>query len=136
LEVRDLVSEHPDTIVGGRPVRITVHVTKVLPMMACRLTIVNSLGQPITTFDSEVSAPSDTADDRLGPRLECDVGSLPLLPGRYRVDVILKAKRQIQDGLQAAAFFNVEPGVIGERAVSAGGYDGDVVLDHRWRLPA
>jgi lipopolysaccharide transport system ATP-binding protein len=123
-------------VIGGRPVRIVVHVTAVLPMMECRLTIVNSLGQVITTLDSEMSAPVDVRDPDLGACIECDIPALPLLPGRYRIDVLLKAKRQIQDGLQAAAFFDVEPGVLAERPMPATGFDGDVIVPHSWRLPS
>jgi lipopolysaccharide transport system ATP-binding protein len=136
VEVRDSGGGKADAVVGGRPVRIAVEVTETLPMMECRLTVVNSLGQPIVTFDSEVSAPTDVRDAELGPRIECEVQTLSLTPGRYRVDVILKGRRQIQDGLQAAAFFDVEPGVIGERPMPLAGADGDVVLAHSWRLPA
>ena len=136
LEIRDAGGGHPDVVMSGRPVRITVHVTDVLPMMDCRLIIFNSLGQPITTLDSEMSAPNDVRGSHSGPRVECEIGSLPLLPGRYRIDVLLKAKRQIQDGLHAAAFFDVEPGVINERPVPSTGSDGDIVLGHTWRLPA
>jgi hypothetical protein len=50
--------------------------------------------------------------------------------------VLLKANRQLQDGLQAAAFFDVEPGVMVDRPMPAMGSDGDVVLEHAWRLPA
>jgi lipopolysaccharide transport system ATP-binding protein len=135
LEIWDARGEHPDVVVAGRPVKIIVHVTNVLPMMECRLTIFNSLGQPITTLDSEMSAPNDVRGSYSEPRVECDIGSLPLLPGRYRIDVLLKAKRQIQDGLHAAAFFDVEPGVIAHRPVPTQGADGNVVLPHTWRLP-
>ncbi|HEX3173627.1 MAG TPA: ABC transporter ATP-binding protein [Solirubrobacterales bacterium] len=134
LEVRN-PGGAADVVVGGRPVRIAVAVTEVVPMMECRLTIVNSLGQPIATLDSEVSAPADVRDGELGPRIECDLEALPLLPGRYRIDVLLKGRRQIQDGLQAAAFFDVEPGVIDERPMPTAGSDGDIALAHRWRLP-
>jgi lipopolysaccharide transport system ATP-binding protein len=136
LEIRDASGGHPDVVVGGRPVAVVVHVTEVLPMMECRLTIVNSLGQPVTTLDSEVSAPTDIRDGELGPRIECDIAALPLMPGRYRIDVLLKARRQIQDGLQAAAFFDVEPGVTADRPTPPAGSDGDVVLPHTWRLPS
>jgi len=136
LEIRNAGGGQADVVVGGRPVKIVVEVTETLPMTECRLTIVNSLGQPVATLDSEVSAPADVRDGRLGPRIECDVDSLPLVPGRYRIDVVLKGRRQIQDGLQAAAFFDVEPGVLGERPMPVSGSDGDVVLAHRWRLPA
>jgi lipopolysaccharide transport system ATP-binding protein len=107
----------------------------VLPLMECRLTIANSLGQPVTTFDSELSAPADSRDPSLGPRIECEITELGLLPGRYRIDVVLKGRRQIQDGLQAAAFFDVEPGVIEGRPMPESGADGNVALAHVWRLP-
>jgi lipopolysaccharide transport system ATP-binding protein len=136
LAIRNAGGGSVDVVVGGQPVKITVEVTETLPMMECRLTIVNSLGQPIATLDSEVSAPTDVHDGDLGPYIECDIDALPLLPGRYRIDVVLKGRRQIQDGLQAAAFFDVEPGVMGERPMPAAGFDGDVVLSHSWRLPS
>jgi homopolymeric O-antigen transport system ATP-binding protein len=136
LEIGDASGGHRDVVVGGRPVTIAVQITEVLPTMECAITIVNSLGQPVTTLDSEISAPSDIRDGALGPRIECEIETLPLLPGRYRIDVVLKARRQIQDGLQAAAFFDVEPGVMADRPLPRTGSDGDVVLPHTWRLPA
>jgi len=136
LEIRDRVGGHTDAVVAGRPATITVEFTEVVPMMECQLTIVNSLGQPVTTFDSENSAPSDVRDGELGTRIECEVPSLPLLPGRYRIDVVIKGRRQVQDGLQGATFFDVEPGVVGERPMEATSTEGNVVLPHAWRLPA
>jgi lipopolysaccharide transport system ATP-binding protein len=135
LEIRDASGSHPDVVVGGRPATITVHVTDILPRMQCRLTIVNGLGQPIATLDSELPSPSDLRDELVGPRIECRLATVPLLPGRYRIDVLLKARDQIQDGLVAAAFFDVEPGVLAERPMPVAGSDGDIVLEHTWRLP-
>jgi lipopolysaccharide transport system ATP-binding protein len=136
LEITDESGTHPNVVVGGRPAVITVHLTKVLPMMQCRLTVVNSLGQPVATLDSELVSPGDVHDPGLGPRIECELAAVPLLPGRYRIDVLLKGRNQIQDGLVAAAFFDVEPGVLAERPMPVSGSDGNVVLDHTWRLPA
>jgi lipopolysaccharide transport system ATP-binding protein len=136
VEVRDNEGGLADTVVAGRTAKIVVEVTEVLPMMECRLTIFNTLGHPVATLDSEVPAPVDVRDPGLGPRIECDIDALPLLPGRYRIDVLLKGKRQIQDGLQAAAFFDVEPGVLADRPTPISGADGDVVLPHSWRLPS
>jgi lipopolysaccharide transport system ATP-binding protein len=135
VELRGRGDGPPDVVVAGEEATIAVELTEQLPTMECRITIVNGLGQPITTFDSEVSASTDVRDPELGARIECEVGSLPLLPGRYRLDVLLKAKRQIQDGLQAASFFEVQPGVVHGRPTPATGSDGDVVLPHIWRLP-
>jgi homopolymeric O-antigen transport system ATP-binding protein len=136
LEILDQVGGHSDVVVGGRPATIVVELNDVVPMMECQLTILNSLGHPVTTLDSEDSSPVDVRDGDLGPRIECDIASLPLVPGRYRIDVVLKGRRQIQDGLQAAAFFDVEPGVVADRPMPASGSDGDVILPHLWRLPA
>jgi lipopolysaccharide transport system ATP-binding protein len=136
LAVYDGDSDEADVVVGGRGARIVVEVTEVLPTMECSLTILNSLGHPITTLDSELSSPADSRDSESGPRIECRVDSLPLIPGRYRIDVLLRGRQEIQDGLQAAAYFDVEPGVIDGRPMPAIGADGDVVLPHTWQLPA
>jgi lipopolysaccharide transport system ATP-binding protein len=136
VAITDLSSGQSDVVVGGRPARITIDFTELLPTMECSLTIVNNLGQPITTLDSEVSGPDDVRDGELGPCIECDVSALPLLPGRYRIDVVLKGHQQFQDGLEGAAFFDVEPGVMVKRPMPAEGADGDVVVPHSWRLPA
>ncbi len=136
LAVYDGDSDEADVVVGGRGARIVVEVTEVLPTMECQLTILNSLGHPITTLDSELSSPADSRDSESGPRIECRVDSLPLIPGRYRIDVLLRGRQEIQDGLQAAAYFDVEPGVIDGRPMPSIGADGDVVLPHTWQLPA
>jgi lipopolysaccharide transport system ATP-binding protein len=125
----------PNVVVAGQPATIVVDLTEELPAMDCQLTIANSLGQPVCTLDSKISAPVDVRNGSLGPRIECQIGELPLLPGRYRIDVLVMAKNQIQDGLQAAAFFDVEPGLVGERPTAATGAEGNVVLPHAWRLP-
>ena len=135
LEIRDAGGGSPDVVIAGRPAVIVVHVTKALPQMQCRLTILDNLGQAVTTLDSEIPAPADVRDADLGARLECQIGALPLLPGRYRIDILLKANRVIQDGLQAAAFFDVEPGVLDGRPIQAVGSDGAVVFPHTWHLP-
>jgi lipopolysaccharide transport system ATP-binding protein len=136
LGVYDGDSDEADVVVGGRGAKIVIEVTEVLPMMECQLTILNSLGHPITTLDSELSSPADVRDGQSGPRIECKVDSLPLIPGRYRIDILLRGRQEIQDGLQAAAYFDVEPGVVDGRPMPSIGADGDVVLPHKWQLPA
>jgi homopolymeric O-antigen transport system ATP-binding protein len=136
LELRDASTGLTDSVVAGRDIELVVHLTEVVPLLECRLTISNSLGQPVTTLDSEAVAPEDVRDPALGPRIECTVRELPLLPGRYRVDVLLKGRNQIQDGLQAALFFDVHSGVVGGRPMPLSATEGDIALTHVWRLPA
>jgi lipopolysaccharide transport system ATP-binding protein len=135
LAIYDVASGEADVVVGGRKAKIVVEFTELLPTMNVELTIVNSLGHPVTTLDSELSNTTDVRDPELGPRIECEVDSLPLIPGRYRIDVILRGRQEVQDNLQAAAYFDVEPGVLDGRPMPPMGADGDVVLAHSWRLP-
>jgi lipopolysaccharide transport system ATP-binding protein len=136
VDVRDASGGPPDAIVAGQPMTIVIEVTEPVPRMECELVIANALGQPVATLDSAVSAEADTRDSPGSTRIECELDTLPLVPGRYRVDILVRGRDQLQDGMQAAAFFDVEPGVVSGRPISAGDSEGDVVLAHRWRLPA
>jgi len=135
VSIQDLQSGQPDVIVGGRPVRISLHFTEKLPAMHAAIMVSNSLGQYVTEFNSEYPGPEDVRDEGLD-RIDCDVATLPLLPGRYRIDVSLKGRERYQDGLQGAAYFDVEQGEVGGRPMATDGADGDVLLPHVWRLPA
>jgi lipopolysaccharide transport system ATP-binding protein len=135
VELIDASSGQSNAVVGGRPAKLVIEVTELLPALECRVTIANSLGQSIAVLDSEVSAPADARDPELGPRIECEIPTVPLLPGRYRLDVGLKANSVVQDGLQAAAFFDVEPGVMEGRPMTSEGAEGNVAVPHSWRLP-
>jgi len=136
VSIRDRATGQSDVVIAGRPATMVVEITEQLPEMHCRLIIVNSLGQPVATLNSEVPSPRDVRDPELERRIECELDSLPLLPGRYRIDVRIESREQTQDNLHAAAYFDVEPGVIAERPMPPQGADGDVMLEHVWRLPA
>ena len=133
--IRDVVSGTPDVIVGGRPATITIEVTEPLPEMECLVVVANSLGQPVTRLDSRQPSESDVRSPERPTTIECEIPSLPLLPGRYRLDVRLHARESLQDGLIGAAYFDVEPGVVGDRPMHTRGSEGDVQLAYTWRLP-
>lgn len=133
--IRDMTSGLPDVVVGGRPATISIELTEVLPRMECRAVIANSLGQPVTRLDSLQPSDADVRSSELGATIECEIDSLALLPGRYRLDVSVRAREAVQDGLLGAAYFNVEPGVVDGRPMPTSGSDGDVMLPHTWRLP-
>jgi lipopolysaccharide transport system ATP-binding protein len=133
--VTDAVSGQSDVIIGGRPIKIELEVSEHLPGMDATLTIASSLGQPICRLDSEVSSPSDERSGENGQLIECEIPLLPLVPGRYRVDAYVHADEHMQDGLEAAAYFDVELGVIGDRPMHPIASDGDIVMPHVWRLP-
>ncbi len=136
VSILDVESGHADVIIGGRPVRISVHVTEPLPSMSCDLLISNSLGEPVTELNSKVPGPDDVRDSEQGTRIDCEIESLPLLPGRYRIDASVGGLDRFQDGLRAAAYFDVEPGVVAGRPMALDGSDGSFMLPHSWRLPS
>jgi lipopolysaccharide transport system ATP-binding protein len=123
-------------VIVGDQVVITVQVTEPGPVLGCNLTIVNALGQPVTAFNSSMSSPLDTHTEMAGVDIACEVESLTLVPGRYRVDALLWSSSGWEDGLQAATYFDVEPGLVDDRPVNATGWEGNIVLPHKWRLPS
>jgi lipopolysaccharide transport system ATP-binding protein len=122
----------------GAAARFTVTLTGLQPGTTCTLTVLNNLGQPVCQLasgnvgadDATVRAPAADAP----AVFECEVASLPLLPGRYRVDVLVRGTHQIEDQIDSAAIFEVEAGVLGGRPVSTTGA-GDVTFEHRWVVP-
>jgi len=122
----------------GAPARFSVTLTGLQPSTSCNLTVLNNLGQPVFKMDSGNASPGDRHDDV--PRADepvqfvCDVPALPLLPGRYRIDVQLRGTHQIEDQIDAAALFDVEAGVLAGRPVASTS-TGDVTLEHRWTVP-
>jgi lipopolysaccharide transport system ATP-binding protein len=136
VSIRDLESGHDDVLIGGRAARIRVGFTEVLPLMSCDITISNSLGAPVAEFNSAIPGPDDVRDAAQGTQIDCEIPSLPLLPGRYRIDVEIFGRERFQDGLWGAGYFDVEPGVVLGRPMALDGYDGDIMLPHVWRLPS
>ena len=123
---------------SGDPASFTVTATGLQPGTACTLTILNHLGQPVCRMESGNVAPADRTVPAEGAdrpaRFRCDLDTLPLLPGRYRVDVLLRGTHQIEDEIESALIFDVEPGLLAGRPVPVSGA-GDVAVEHRWTVP-
>jgi lipopolysaccharide transport system ATP-binding protein len=122
----------------GRPVRFTVTVTGLQQGSTCMLTLLNHLGQPVSRFESGNVGPFDhsiqiDAPDRPA-QFVCDVDALPLLPGRYRLDVQLRGTHQVEDEIDSALLFDVEPGLLSGRPAGVNSV-GDVAIEHSWRVP-
>ncbi|HET9729392.1 MAG TPA: ABC transporter ATP-binding protein [Acidimicrobiia bacterium] len=121
-------------LITGRPATFALHLDNTLARTTCAFTIYNHLGQPVTTFDSQFGAADDCDDETLGNCFECRVQELPLMPGRYRIDVVVHANGHLQDHVEGAAFFDVEPGPMRGRPVAERA-QGDTVVAHHWRRP-
>src|SRR5262249_41855631 len=104
----------------------------VLPDLHCIFTIYDLNGCPIANFNSGVRASDDTFNYAVTKEFACEIQELPLLPGKYRLNVALSSGTELQDHVEGAATFSVVPGPIAERDVkSANGY-GSVYIAHRW----
>jgi lipopolysaccharide transport system ATP-binding protein len=135
----EIAGRNGAALASGNPARFVLTLTGLLLGTTCTLTILNNLGQPVCRFASGNASPLDrsvpqpaSADG--AARFICEVDELPLLPGRYRVDVLVRGAHHTEDRIASAAMFDVEPGVLAGRPVTRTG-EGDVAVAHRWIVP-
>ena len=123
----------------GRPARFVFRTRSEDPTshrrLSCSFTILNAIGQPIATLTSNDRGRADVEDDAHRDVFACELDELPLVPGRYRIDVEIHGRSHLQDGVEGAAMFDVEQGTLGGRPI-AGGVAGDVAIAHRWVVPS
>jgi lipopolysaccharide transport system ATP-binding protein len=102
--------------------------------LSCSFTIYDPFGQPVTYFDSAVAAPNDQAAGS-ATTFVCQVDELLLLPGRYRINAALERDGQLLDHVEGAAWFDVAPSPLRDRAVQPQGAYGSIQLPHSWVRP-
>jgi lipopolysaccharide transport system ATP-binding protein len=126
---------HNRVLTTGSPATFAFEVDGFLAGTVCSFAIHDELGHAIAQFESSVDSPDDRTDPGSRTRFVCSVDELPLLPGRYRLDVEISALGHVQDALESVATFHVEPGLLAGRPVAAGDRRGSVVIRHRWTRP-
>jgi lipopolysaccharide transport system ATP-binding protein len=119
----------------GHPARFVFEVDTLVPGLACNFNVYDTIGQPVTSFQSRVRGPEDFSDPGNGLRFVCELDELLLLPGRYRVDVAIIGDNRLQDFIEAATVFEVAEGDVRGRPVQPDGKF-SVSMSHRWTLPA
>lgn len=135
IEISTGANDQSSTLATGRPASFAFCLAGRRPKTSCVFTIYDDFGQPLTTFNSAVRGPEDLNDPQLEDVLICQIDELPLVPGRYRVNVAVWADNELQDRLEGAAFFEVEQGAIRGRPVIRGRNYGRICLQHHWRGP-
>jgi lipopolysaccharide transport system ATP-binding protein len=124
------------SLATGRPARFTFDVSGLRPGLSLTFTIHDKLGHFISYFTSTLHAPHDISNAAIGQRFICEIETLSLVPGRYRLDVGLWNDGEMQDQVEGAAFIAVEPGALQGRPVTEDiAAWGSVVLPHRWTVP-
>jgi len=135
VEISSSETEAGTMLATGRPARFAFDVSDARVGMSCSFTIYDNLGQPVTSFDSAVHGREDITDPSKGATFVCKIDELPLLPGRYRINVAIMYNGAMEDHLEAAAFVNVEQGQLRGRPTPREAGYGSVGIPHRWTLP-
>ncbi|MER8400121.1 ABC transporter ATP-binding protein [Mesorhizobium sp. M0306] len=116
-------------VASGQPAVFRLQVDGPRELAQCVITIIDDLGDPVTSFDTM----EHSEHDRQGEVYTVHVESLMLRPGRYRIDVALVADdRVVEDHVETAAVFDVMPGLLDNRPVTAQPGFGSVSFPHRW----
>jgi lipopolysaccharide transport system ATP-binding protein len=132
----EISGEGGASLAVGRSARFVFDVAGDHPVTECAFTIYNQLGHPVATLDSANQGEADSYEGDTDQRCICEIDALPLLPGRYRIDAVIRGNGQLQDSLEGAAVFDVEEGPFKGRPISVkDGKPGDVALQHYWLLP-
>ena len=120
-------------VATGAPAEIEVELTARVEGLVCQLQVCNAIGNPVMTFNSGDRSDHDdfSRDDAT---YVLSLPALPLLAGRYRIDITIWGNGHLQDDLPAAAYVDVGEGVVhGRPAVRRG--QGDVSVEHVWNGP-
>lgn len=119
---------------SGVPARFILQVDRHVPGLACNIMLYDTLGQPVTNFESGIRSPTDSVNAKNRLQFICAVDELLLRPGRYRLDVAVIGDGVLQDFVEAATSFDVTEGRIDGRPMLAH-KKFRVSVPHRWMLP-
>ena len=134
IEIFDEDDIKSTSLAAGCRARFVFHVNGMIGGISCVFTVFNQLGQRIVAFKSDSPGQDDVYDPGLGQKFICDINELLLVPGRYRINVLIRGGGEWQDYLEAAASFDVRQGYIGGRLVKP--YrEISVSMPHRWMVP-
>lgn len=128
-------SEAPSSVLkAGGPARFVFHLNRAMAGISCLFVLFDHLGQHITVFESSISGNDDTRDQALSSTFMCELDELLLLPGRYRMNVLIRDSGEQQDFVEAAAMFDVAGGHVNGRPLKPRKRV-SVYMPHRWMLP-
>jgi lipopolysaccharide transport system ATP-binding protein len=133
-EVTNSSNGSASVLKAGHPARFVFLVDGIVPGIACNFFIYDTIGQPITSFQSRVRGPEDSYDPKNGQQFVCELDELLLVPGRYRLDVAIVGDNRLQDFIEAAAVFEIGEGHVRGRPAQPDGKF-SVPMAHRWTLP-
>lgn len=125
-----------DKLMTGSPATFHFELSRSCPGLAIGFTLYNHLGVPIVNLRSSLRSPYDGVGNVGDSSVVCEIPQLLLLPGRYRVEVAVTCRQELEDHLESATNFEVYPGLVNERPVLDSGKWGNATMPHRWSLPS
>ncbi len=136
VEVNNGDTSGASVLKTGASARFVFRLNGTMSNMACMFVIYDQLGHAIANFKSDVPAPDDTINPEMGATYVCELDELMLLPGRYRINVLVQGGGEWQDRVEAAAIFNVERGHLQGRPVTPAQKNTiSACMPHRWIKP-
>jgi lipopolysaccharide transport system ATP-binding protein len=121
-------------LITGSPAEFEFEFSSVPYDADVSFTIFDQRGTPVTNLDSWRKGPQDQIDVTLGKRVVCRLGELPLRAGRYRINTIVMRNHELEDQVEGAAFFDVEPGPYRGRILPYASTPGVICVDHVWTV--
>lgn len=98
--------------------------------------IINTLGQEVAIFKSNILGPADKYDPEKDKTYLCIFDELLLMPGKYHLNVLVYGGGEKQDFVEAAGYFDVQPGLLDGRPMNAESRSViSATMPHRWILP-
>jgi lipopolysaccharide transport system ATP-binding protein len=122
------------TLQTGQSVQFVFQVDGYVPNLICEFLIFDYLGQPVAKFNSGKSSPEDKVSKNEHSKYICEIKELLLLPGRYRLDVVLIGDDHPQDILLAVKNFDVVEGDLHGRPPELDNRF-RITIPHIWTLP-
>jgi lipopolysaccharide transport system ATP-binding protein len=116
----------------GSTARFEFGVSQLLPSTTLNFGIYSELGEPLMHFTTSALSPSDGITKK--PYFECSIDELPLVPGRYQLNVEIRSSGVVQDHVEAAVVFDVEQGLVRGRSLPLCG-GSRVFVPHSWVVP-
>jgi lipopolysaccharide transport system ATP-binding protein len=123
----------PGIVQCGREATMTIQLNRSPLPVSCSISIYDSGGNCVTAFDSANVAPVDKTNVSNSNQMLLTIPSLPLRPGRYRVNAALSTiSGELEDHVEGAAFFDVVPALLAGRRILEGPGHGVLEVEHRW----
>jgi hypothetical protein len=123
------------TLAVGDGARFTFELDNPAHGLNILFTLYDHHGQVVTGFDSGMSGADDRRGLATGNTFTCDISTIHLVPGRYRMNVQVSSSVGVQDHLEGALIIDVESGELAGRAVTPERSRGVLALPHAWTTP-